>query len=118
MNTAAAFIILFWIITPIVYCTCLLRLFMLYHSLTLVYIVTNTFYFKFLPISAYVTFDNIGQQYNSTAILTNGRFDIEKYHAYSPLYMSATQTVAYGAAFAAFTALAVHTLCGPSVFCT
>jgi hypothetical protein len=47
--------------------------------------------------------------YDPTAIVTNGTFNVEKYHAYSPLYMSATLCMAYGVSFAAFAAVFVHT---------
>lgn len=72
---------------------------------------TNTFFSKFLPMSAYLSFDNTGLAYNATAIITDGTFDVEKYRAYSPLYMSATLAVAYGVSFASFTAVLVHTFC-------
>lgn len=78
-------------------------------------LVTNTWFTKFLPMSAYVSFDNTGMSYDPTAIVTNGEFDAEKYRAYSPMYMSATLAIAYGVAFASFTSVVVHTfrMCHP-----
>lgn len=47
--------------------------------------------------------------YDPQAILTDGTFDAVKYAAYSPLFISATQCIAYGLSFASFTAVLVHT---------
>jgi len=71
--------------------------------------VTNTLFTAHLPISTSLTFDNTGMPYNPTAIITNGTFDTEKYHGYSPLYMSAALCMTYGVSFAACAALVVHT---------
>jgi hypothetical protein len=54
-------------------------------------------------------FDNTAQPYNATAIITNNQFDVEKYHSYSPPFISTTQQIAYGLKFATFTAVIVHT---------
>ena len=64
-----------------------------------------------MPISAYDSFDNTGVSYDASRIVTNGRFDVEKYRAYSPLYLSSTFAISYGVSFAAFTAVIVHTIC-------
>ena len=58
-----------------------------------------------------MAFDNTGAPYDITAILNDeGIFDLEKYKAYSPLYLPATFALAYGAEFASFTAMIVHVL--------
>jgi hypothetical protein len=54
-------------------------------------------------------FDNTGSPYIARKIITNGIFDPVKYAAYSPVFISATQCLAYGIAFAAFPAVFVHT---------
>ena len=48
--------------------------------------------------------------YNISAVITpDGLFDESLYHAYSPLFMSATLQLAYGTQFAVITAVVVHT---------
>ena len=74
-------------------------------------IVTNALDFAYFPISSYLAWDNQGNMYNATRILTNGVFDEQKYREYSTLYMSTTLALAYGVAFAAFPAVIVHTVC-------
>jgi hypothetical protein len=64
-----------------------------------------------MPISAYFAFDNTGAPYDPKAIFTNGTFDLEKYKAYSPLFLSMTQALSIGISFAAVAALTVHVLC-------
>jgi OPT family oligopeptide transporter len=61
-----------------------------------------------LPISARSAFDNTGNLYDPHAIFTNGSFDVEKYRAYSPLFLTPTQALAYALGFASFTAIIVH----------
>ncbi|KAL4069408.1 OPT oligopeptide transporter [Scleroderma citrinum] len=90
-NTAAGFVLCFWIITPIIF-------------------FTNTWYTQYLPISATTTFDNTGMPYDPTQIVTNGVFDASKYAAYSPAFMPATLAIAYGVAFATFASTVAHTL--------
>ncbi|RXW18921.1 hypothetical protein EST38_g6931 [Candolleomyces aberdarensis] len=90
MNTAAAFILMFWIVAPILY-------------------FSNVWQSSHFPISSYLAWDNTGNMYNARAILTDGVFDQAKFDAYSPLYMSITLALAYGIAFAAFPAVFVHT---------
>ena len=62
-------------------------------------------------MSSNVAFDNTGKPYNPKAIFTNGTFDVEKYREYSPLFLTPTQALAYGIAFAAFSSVIVHTFC-------
>ncbi|KAF9458343.1 glutathione transporter [Collybia nuda] len=91
MNTTFSFICVFWILAPILY-------------------FTNTWDTAFLPISAYVSFDNTGSPYQPRNIVTpEGFFDQAAYEAYSPLLMAVTLCLAYGVAFASFVAVFVHT---------
>ncbi|GBE78430.1 OPT oligopeptide transporter [Sparassis latifolia] len=91
LNIWVGFVICYWVIAPIMY-------------------FKNALYAKYMPISAGVSYDNTGMTYVVDAILTNGVFDLEKYKAYSPLYMPTTLSLAYGVQFAAFTAVIVHVL--------
>ncbi|GJJ13878.1 hypothetical protein Clacol_008135 [Clathrus columnatus] len=70
---------------------------------------TNTFYSKYLPISAPVGFDNTGFPYDQNRILVNGTFSEELYSQYSPLYLPITFALAYGLTFMACTSAIVHT---------
>ncbi|EAU93222.2 glutathione transporter [Coprinopsis cinerea okayama7 len=90
MNTAAGFIIMYWIICPILY-------------------FTNTWDSAYLPISSYYSFDNTGNVYQVKEVLTDGVFDQAKYSAYSPVFMSTALALLYGIAFAAFPSVFVHT---------
>ncbi|THH02009.1 hypothetical protein EW026_g784 [Hermanssonia centrifuga] len=90
-NIAGAIVFFYWIITPILY-------------------YTNTWYSKFMPISSDSSYDNTGAPYDVTRILTpEGTFDIEKYRAYSPLFLSTTFALSYGLSFASVTATLTHT---------
>lgn len=62
-----------------------------------------------MPISVTSSFDNTGLPYDPTLIMTNGTFDQAKFDAYSPVFMPAALAMAYGIAFASFTAVVVHT---------
>ncbi|KAF8632564.1 hypothetical protein AX15_001774 [Amanita polypyramis BW_CC] len=91
LNTATAFIIVFWVIAPILY-------------------FTNTFNSAYFPISAYTAWDNTGAPYNITAAVgPDGFFNEQAYSRYSPLFMSITLAMAYGVGFAGFTSIFVHT---------
>ncbi|KAI0080041.1 OPT oligopeptide transporter [Panus rudis PR-1116 ss-1] len=89
LNVFFGFTVLMWILAPIFYWK-------------------NVFFSKFMPISAAMAFDNTGAPYDVSQILTDGAFDVEKYRAYSPLYLPATFIISYGAQFASLTAIIVH----------
>jgi OPT family small oligopeptide transporter len=89
-NTFISFVLWFWVITPILY-------------------YKNVWFSKFMPISAYATFDRFGAEYDPTQILVNGTFDQALYEGYSPLYMPTSFALSYGLSFASFTAVIVHT---------
>lgn len=91
-NVFAGFIVFFWILCPILY-------------------YKNAFYTGQLPLLSSHSFDNTGAAYNVTAILNDDlTINLEKYHAYSPLFLSATFTVSYGLSFASITATIVHAI--------
>ncbi|KAI0688500.1 OPT oligopeptide transporter [Cytidiella melzeri] len=90
-NIAGSMVIFYWIIVPALY-------------------YTNTWYFKYLPISSTHSFDNTGKTYDVTRILDeSGAFSEELYKGYSPLFLSATFALAYGLSFASITATLTHT---------
>ncbi|KAJ6560262.1 OPT oligopeptide transporter [Mycena capillaripes] len=89
-NTIASVIICFWVVVPIMY-------------------FKNAFFTAYLPLSAYVSFDNTGMPYNISAIVRDGQFDSELYAAYSPIFMTAALCMAYFVSFASFGAIFTHT---------
>ena len=109
MNTMAAFFFFFWFLTPILYCTC--PKYQIFNRKTLMELLpdTNTFFAKFLPMSANLAFDNTGLPYEPSLIIADGKFDVESYKAYSPMFLPITVVVAYGIQFASITAVLVHT---------
>ncbi|KAI0667564.1 small oligopeptide transporter [Trametes maxima] len=91
-NVAAGFVFFFWIITPILY-------------------YTNTWYSKYMPMSSRTSFDNTGASYDVSRVLTaDSTLDVEKYKAYSPLFLSTTFALSYGLSFASITATVTHTI--------
>ncbi|KLO10273.1 OPT oligopeptide transporter [Schizopora paradoxa] len=90
-NIAVGFVFFFWILTPV-----------LYYS--------NVWFSQFMPISSRGSFDNTGAAYNVTAILNpDSTINLEKYHSYSPLFLSTTFAISYGLSFASITATLTHT---------
>ncbi|KAL5513349.1 hypothetical protein ACEPAH_3748 [Sanghuangporus vaninii] len=90
-NIAVGFVFFFWILVPV-----------LYYS--------NVWYAQFMPISSRNSFDNTGQAYDVTRILNDdSTINIEKYHQYSPLFLSTTFAISYGLSFASITATLTHT---------
>ncbi|KAJ6532845.1 oligopeptide transporter [Mycena vulgaris] len=89
-NIAVGFVFFFWILTPALY-------------------FTNTFYSKYMPISSGGSFDNTGNTYNVSRILTPEKvFDLDKYEHYSPIFLSTTFSISYGLSFASITATITH----------
>ncbi|EGX97151.1 small oligopeptide transporter, OPT family [Cordyceps militaris CM01] len=71
---------------------------------------SGVWYSAYLPMSDAGTYDNRGQAYNTTRILTPQlTLDVQAYTAYSPLFISTTFAIAYGLSFASISALLVHT---------
>ncbi|KAM7222824.1 putative isp4 protein [Rhypophila decipiens] len=70
---------------------------------------TGMWYSDYLPVQNYHAYDNSGHYYDAKSVLDeNFHFDEEKYHAYSPLYLSTQFAIAYGLSFAAVAAVIVH----------
>ena len=63
-----------------------------------------------LPLLSSSTFDNTGKSYNITRVVdSNLNFVLEKYEAYSPMYISMSYSLSYALSFAAVTAMIAHT---------
>ncbi|KAJ7071443.1 OPT oligopeptide transporter protein-domain-containing protein [Mycena amicta] len=90
MNTIASMLICFWLVVPIMY-------------------FKNVLYTAYLPLSAYVSFDNMGMPYNISAVVRDGQFEPELYAEYSPIFMTAALCMAYFVSFAGFGAIFTHT---------
>lgn len=71
---------------------------------------SNMYYTGYLPINSSRLFTNTGQEYSVEEVLTNNILDPEKYQQYSPPFYTAANLVVYGAFFALYPALIVHTL--------
>lgn len=92
-NVIAGLIIVIWVIAPVLY-------------------YTNVLYSGFMPILSSVVFDNTGNAYDVTRVLTaDYKFDEVAYKQYSRLFMPITYVLSYGLQFAALTALVTHTFC-------
>jgi hypothetical protein len=73
---------------------------------------SNVLYTSYMPILSSAVFDNKGEMYNVTRVLTNDFvFDPAEYQSYSRVFMSTTYVLSYALQFAAVPALIVHTIC-------
>lgn len=70
----------------------------------------NMYYTAYLPINSSRLFTNKGEVYSVEDVLTNNVLDEQKYQNYSPPYYTASNLVVYGAFFALYPALIVHTI--------
>jgi OPT family small oligopeptide transporter len=71
---------------------------------------SGAYYAAYLPISDSNTWDNTGNIYNVSRILTPSfELDLAAYEAYSPVFLSTTFMLAYGLSFATILALITHT---------
>lgn len=85
-NVAFGFIFFFWLVVPLVY-------------------YTNIWNSQFMPILSRDIFNNTGQRYEVTRILTDGQFDPHKYAEYSPLFLPAGFVISYALSFASVTGM-------------
>lgn len=89
-NTLIGMVLFFWIVTPAIH-------------------YSGLYYSAYLPISSSGAFDNTGNSYNVSQILTpEFVLDPALYKAYSPLFLSTTFMLAYGLSFATIIATLVH----------
>ncbi|GAA6016258.1 hypothetical protein JCM10207_000448 [Rhodosporidiobolus poonsookiae] len=70
----------------------------------------NVWHSARLPFLTSTTFDNTGGKYNVTNVITNGNFDLAKYKAYGPMFISMSYSLSYGLNFAAVTGVLVYTI--------
>jgi OPT family oligopeptide transporter len=93
MNVVGGLVIVMWIIAPISY-------------------YKNLFYSSYMPILSSTVFDNTGNIYDVSKILTpDFLFDKEAYHNYSRVFLPITYVLSYGLQFAALASLLTHTAC-------
>ncbi|KAH9944677.1 OPT oligopeptide transporter [Amylocystis lapponica] len=91
-NVAIGFTFFFWFLVPILH-------------------FTNTWYGEYMPMSSRTSYDRYGKGYNVTAIINpDATLNIEKYKAYSPLFLSTVFSLTYGLSFASITSTLVHTI--------
>ncbi|KAI4871197.1 small oligopeptide transporter [Hypoxylon rubiginosum] len=84
-----------------------LFLFVIITSIGITY--SGALYADYLPIVTSQTYDNTQKAYTVSKILGDSfTLDVEKYHQYSPLFLSPTLALNYGLSFAALTAALVH----------
>jgi hypothetical protein len=70
---------------------------------------TNTWYSKYMPISANAAYDRFGGFYDASKVVQNGVFNQSAYQEYSPMFLPATFAFSYGVGFAGLSALLSHT---------
>ncbi|KAI0379172.1 small oligopeptide transporter [Hypomontagnella monticulosa] len=70
---------------------------------------SGTWYADYMVVQSSSAFDNTGAVYDVSKILNEDLiFDEQKYHEYSPLYLSTQFALVYGLSFAAVAAVIVH----------
>lgn len=73
---------------------------------------TNVLYSSFMPILSASVYDNTGNLYDVSKILTSDfLFDEEAYRRYSRVFLPITYVLSYTVQFASLTALISHTAC-------
>ncbi|OLN97303.1 Glutathione transporter 1-like protein 1 [Colletotrichum chlorophyti] len=93
MNVIGGLVIVMWLAAPIAY-------------------YANLFYSSYMPMLSASVFDNKGQVYDVSKILTSDfLFDREAYSRYSRVFLPITYALSYGVQFAALAALLTHTAC-------
>lgn len=93
MNVVGGLVIVMWIIAPIAY-------------------YSNWLYASYMPILSAAVFDNKGQVYDVSKILTKDfLFDREAYQNYSRVFLPITYVLSYGVQFAGLASLLTHTAC-------
>lgn len=71
---------------------------------------TNIKWTQYFPINSNAVFTNKGEVFEVSRILSNGKFDEQKYQNYSPPFYSAASLVVYGAFFLYYPASIVYSL--------
>jgi OPT family small oligopeptide transporter len=90
LNVMGSFALFFWLICPIVY-------------------YTNTWYSAYMPLLNSNTFDNMGNTYDPSRIMSpDGSVNQTAYREYSPMFLPAGYAITFGVAFANLTGIFVH----------
>ncbi|KAE9980274.1 hypothetical protein EG327_006661 [Venturia inaequalis] len=93
LNIVGGLILVMWIAAPIMY-------------------YSNVMYSSFMPILSSAVFDNTGNPYDVSKILTKDFiFDHDAYEKYSRVFLPITYVLSYALQFAAVSALISHTAC-------
>ena len=93
VNVIGGLVVVMWLIAPV-----------LYYS--------NVLYTAYMPVVSTAVFDNTGQLYNVSRILTpDFLFDKEAYANYSRVFLPVTYMLSYSVQFAGLAALLTHTAC-------
>jgi hypothetical protein len=93
MNVIGGLVIVMWIVAPIAY-------------------YSNWLYASYMPILSAAVFDNKGNVYDVSKILTKDfLFDREAYQNYSRVFLPITYVLSYGVQFAGLASLLTHTIC-------
>ncbi|KAH6855751.1 OPT oligopeptide transporter protein-domain-containing protein [Chaetomium sp. MPI-CAGE-AT-0009] len=93
MNVVGGLVVVMWIVAPIAY-------------------YSNWLYSSYMPILSAAVFDNTGNVYDVSKVLTEDfMFDREAYSKYSRVFLPITYVLSYGVQFAGLAALLTHTAC-------
>ncbi|KAH9883744.1 OPT-domain-containing protein [Xylariomycetidae sp. FL2044] len=93
MNVMGGLVLVMWIIAPVSY-------------------YCNLFYSSYMPILSASVFDNTGNIYDVSKILTSDFvFNREAYSRYSRVFLPITYVLSYGLQFAGLASLLTHTAC-------
>ncbi|KAK3687355.1 OPT oligopeptide transporter protein-domain-containing protein [Podospora appendiculata] len=93
MNVVGGLVVVMWIIAPIAY-------------------YSNWLYSSYMPILSAAVFDNTGNVYDVSKVLTKDFvFDREAYSNYSRVFLPITYVLSYGVQFAGLASLLTHTVC-------
>ncbi|KAJ4294829.1 hypothetical protein N0V88_005063 [Collariella sp. IMI 366227] len=93
MNVVGGLVVVMWIAAPIAY-------------------YSNWLYSSYMPILSAAVFDNTGNVYDVSKVLTaDFLFDREAYSKYSRVFLPITYVLSYGVQFAGLASLITHTVC-------
>ncbi|KAK3319345.1 OPT oligopeptide transporter protein-domain-containing protein [Apodospora peruviana] len=93
MNVVGGLVVVMWVIAPIAY-------------------YSNWLYSAYMPILSAAVFDNTGNVYDVSKVLTKDfLFDREAYSNYSRVFLPITYVLSYGVQFAGLASLLTHTVC-------
>ncbi|KAK3948694.1 oligopeptide transporter 4 [Pseudoneurospora amorphoporcata] len=93
MNVVGGLVVVMWIVAPIAY-------------------YSNWFYSAYMPILSTAVFDNTGNVYDVSKVLTKDFvFDREAYSKYSRVFLPITYVLGYAVQFAGLASLLSHTIC-------